>query len=89
MDANTSSAGETLYDHNITSELWDGLGHRTPEGRLLFKPDATLTHADLFATLYLAQIGLGPLFNDNPIDGRNGFPVPPTVYQTVTKEAVK
>ncbi len=89
VDANTSTAAETLYDHNITSELWDGLGHRTPEDRLLFKPDAPLSHADLFAALYLAQIGLGPLFNDNPVDGRNGFPVPPAVYQTVTKEAVR
>ncbi len=85
VDANTSSPVETLYDHNITSELWDGLGHRTPEGRLLFNPDATLTHADLFAALYIAQIGLGPLFNDNPADGRNGFPVPPAVYQTITQ----
>ena len=76
---------QTLYEHNITSELWDGLGHRTPEGKLQLNPDAPLSHADLFATLYLAQIGLGPLFNDHPADGKNGFPVPPGIYQTVTE----
>ena len=78
---------EALYDHFINSELWDGLGHRTPDGKLLFKPDAPLSHADLFATLYLAQIGLGPLFNDNPVDGANGFPVPSALYETVTLPA--
>jgi FAD dependent oxidoreductase/S-layer homology domain len=78
---------EALYDHFIDSELWDGLGHRTAEGKLLFKPDTPLSHADLFATLYLAQIGLGPLFNDNPADGINGFPVPSPLYETVTQSA--
>ncbi len=74
---------ESLYAHNIDAELWDGLGHRDANNKMRFQPDAPLSHADLFATLYLAQIGLGPLFNDNPADGINGFPVPAAVYQTV------
>ena len=76
---------ETLYAHYINSELWDGQGNRTPDNKLLFRPDAPLSHADLFATLYLAQIGLGPLFNDNPVDGVNGREVPSAVYETVTR----
>ena len=82
-------AAETLYARSIDAELWDGLGHRAPDGRMLFRPDAPLSHAALFATLYLAQIGLGPLFEDNPADGINGWPVPPTVYETVTRPVSK
>ncbi len=67
---------EILARHNIDSRLWDGWNAHAPDGRLRFRPDAPLSHADLFATLYVAQIGLGPLFNDNPIDGKNGRVVP-------------
>ncbi len=80
---------ESLYAHNIDAELWDGLGRRDAANKMQFHPDAPLSHADLFATLYLAQIGLGPLFNDNPADGVNGFPVPPAVYETVSQTVSK
>ena len=65
---------EALYDHYINAELWDGLGHRTPDDKLLFKPDAPLSHADLFATLYLAQIGLGPAVQRQPRRRRKRLP---------------
>ena len=41
-------------------------------------------HDDMFATLYLAQIGLGPSFFDHPIDGGKGREVPPEILETVT-----
>lgn len=73
----------TLYQHDINSRMWDGFDAVRPDDKLAFRPDAPISHADMFATLYVAQIGLGPLFFDNPVDGRNGRKVPPIPYQVV------
>ncbi|HZT42332.1 MAG TPA: FAD-dependent oxidoreductase [Chthonomonadaceae bacterium] len=81
-DPNDKAAAEGLYAYGIDSRLWDGWNAYAPEGKLFFRPQAPLSHADLLAILYLAQIGLGPLFYDNPVDGRNGRPVPPPVFVT-------
>jgi hypothetical protein len=76
---------EALYAWGIDSRLWDGGDALAPKGRLYFKPKATLSHGDLFAALYIAQIPLGPLFFDNPVDGRNGRAVPPAIFETAIK----
>jgi hypothetical protein len=76
---------EALYGWGIDSRLWDGWDAYAPEGKLYFKPKATLSHADLFAALYLAQMPLGPLFYDSPVDGRNGRAVPPALFDTAIK----
>jgi hypothetical protein len=47
-------------------------------------PSATLKHADAIWVLYLVNLSLGPLFNDNPVDGINGFHTPPALYETET-----
>jgi hypothetical protein len=74
---------EALYDRHIDSVLWDNWDAIAPDGKLRFQPDAPLRHDALFATLYLAQIGLGPSFYDNPVDGRNGRAVPPALLERV------
>jgi hypothetical protein len=72
-----------LDDHCIDSLLWDGLDALRPNKKLAFRPDSPLSHAALFETLYIAQLGLGPLFFDSPVDGRNGRAVPSALYETV------
>lgn len=67
--------------HGVDPAIWDGFRARTPEGKWLFRPDAPITHAELFAALYLAQIGLGPTFNDPAVDGRNGRTVPGPLFE--------
>ncbi len=56
---------------DIDSTLWDGWESFAPDGKLLLKPDSTLSHEKLFQTLYPIQLTLGPLFDDNPQDIRN------------------
>lgn len=73
---------DAAAEHGIDPAIWDGFRARTPEGKWRLRPDAPLTHAELFAALYLAQIGLGPTFNDAPVDGRNGRSVPGPVFET-------
>jgi hypothetical protein len=85
-DATVRADVEALYANQIDSRSWDGWKAYAPDGRLLFQPDAPLSHADLFATLYLAQIGLGPLFYDNPVDGRDGRETPPALFETVIEK---
>jgi hypothetical protein len=82
VDRNVFAA---LYGWGIDSWLWDGWDAYAPEGKLYFRPKATLSHADLFAALYRAQMPLGPLFFDNPVDGRNGRAVPPVLFDTAIK----
>lgn len=65
-----------LEAHGIDPELWDGPAAVAADARLLFRPSAPLTRGQMMATLYRAQMGLGPLFNDNPADGSAGWPVP-------------
>ncbi|HZO88763.1 MAG TPA: FAD-dependent oxidoreductase [Chthonomonadaceae bacterium] len=74
---------EALAAGGIDSRLWDGTQALSPEDTLYFRPDAPLSHAALFQTLYLVQRNLGPLFFDNPVDGRNGRAVPSVPYQVV------
>lgn len=76
---------EALYARGLDSRLWDGWEAYAPDGKLFFKPEAPLRHADLLEALYIAQIGLGPLFLDIPADGRNGWHVPPPVFETVVQ----
>ncbi len=57
-----------LAAHSIDSVLWDGWRAIAPAGGLLFHPDDPLTHAEMMETLYLAQIGMGPAFGDDPVD---------------------
>jgi hypothetical protein len=74
----------TILDANgIDSLLWDGLDALRPNLQLAFKPDAPLSHAAMFETLYIAQLSFGPLFFDAPVDGKNGRSVPPALYETV------
>jgi hypothetical protein len=65
-------AAEALAQRGIDSTLWDSWDAIEGGGKLRFRPDAPLTHSDMFLTLYLAQIGIGPLFFDHPDDYRNG-----------------
>ncbi len=65
------SAIDMLGAWDIDSILWDGWSAYSPDGRLLFKPDSTLSHANLFQTLYVIHLTLGPLFDDNPEDIKN------------------
>lgn len=61
---------KTLSLYGIDSTLWDSWSAYAPDGRLLLLPSALLRRDDLFASLYLLQIHLGPLFRDHPIDKR-------------------
>ena len=81
LDADTRTAAVTLYADHITPILWDNWNAFTAEGKLLFRPAAPMTHAQVFTALFLAQKALGPLFNDHPIDGRNGRYVPEALYE--------
>jgi hypothetical protein len=80
-------APEELFDQGVDSRLWGDLSAYAPDGKVLFRPQDPISHADLFETLYVAQIGLGPLFNDNPVDGRNGWGTPPDYFAQVQAEA--
>ena len=75
------AAAVTLYANHIGPTLWDNWNAFTTDGRMLFRPAAALTHAQVFTALFLAQKALGPLFNDHPLDGRNGRYVPPALYE--------
>ena len=65
-------AAAQLAERGSDPILWDSWSAIAPDGSLLFRPDAPLRHDAMFATLYLAQIGLGPLFYDHPMDGGKG-----------------
>jgi hypothetical protein len=67
------------------SILWDSWTAFAPDGTLLFRPNDPLRHDDMFATLYLAQIGLGPSFYDHPMDGGKGRAVPPGIFERVMR----
>jgi hypothetical protein len=69
----------------IDSRLWEGTQAVTPQNQLLFQPDAPLSHADLFETLYLLQRSLGPLFFDAPVDDLNGRAAPPIPYEAILR----
>ena len=66
-----------LHECGVDSRLWDSWEAYAPDGRLLLRPDKPVTRGEAFAAFYIVQIGLGPLFNDHPIDGVNGRYVPP------------
>ncbi len=60
---------ETLASMGIDSILWDGVKSVSPvDGKWSFHPDRPLKRSELFAALYIAQIGIGPLFDDHPAD---------------------
>ncbi len=61
-----------LSRRGITSILWDSWDAFTPEGRLLFKPNQPITHAEAFRTLYLIQFSVGLPFSDPLADFKNG-----------------
>ncbi len=71
---NDLTSEQQIYDaralaaHSIDSVLWDGWSAISPAGGLMFRPDAPITHAQMMETLYLAQIGIGPAFGDDPVD---------------------
>ena len=71
-----------LHECGIDSRLWDSWGAYAPDGRLRLQPNKPITRGEAFAAFYIAQIGLGPLFNDHPIDGVNGRYVPPAPKYT-------
>lgn len=71
-----------LWQHGIDARLWDGMKAFAPDGKYYFRPDAPITHAEVLAALYIAQLWLGPKFDDNPIDGRNGRALPSIPYET-------
>jgi hypothetical protein len=74
-----------LDAHGIDSVLWDGLDALRPGMKLAFKPDAPLSHAALFETVYILQLSFGPQFFDSSVDGRNGRDVPSALYEIVIK----
>jgi hypothetical protein len=84
LPAATRAAIEQLADYGTDSALWDNWDAYGSDGALLFRPDAPLRHDAMFATLYLAQIGLGPAFLDHPLDGGKGRAVPPAILETLT-----
>ena len=76
IDPETLRYAQWLDRLGIDPLLWDGLKAMLPDGRLNFQPAAPLSHTDLFQTLYILQIGMGPMFYDSPADNRNGRYVP-------------
>ncbi|MCS6776955.1 MAG: FAD-dependent oxidoreductase [Chloroherpetonaceae bacterium] len=74
------AAAEALHARGIDTRLWEGRRAVRPDGKLNFRPFGQITHADMMLTLYIAQIGLGPLFFDPPADGKNGRDVPPLPF---------
>ncbi len=66
----------TLAAWGVDSRLWDSWEAYAPDGRLRLQPEKPITRGEAFATFYIMQIGLGPLFNDHPVDGVNGRYVP-------------
>jgi len=85
LSPQNQTAIDRLADLGTDSILWDSWSAFAPDGSLLFRPNDLLRHDDTFATLYLAQIGLGPSFNDNPIDGGKGRAVPPAILERVMR----
>ncbi len=77
------AAAAQLAGYGSDAVLWDGWSAYSPDGTLRLQPDAPLRHDAMFATLYLAQIGLGPAFYDHPRDGGKGREVPPALLETV------
>ena len=84
-NAETVRATAQLAAHGIDSVLWDSWSAFAPDGSLLFQPDAPLRHDATFESLYIAQIGLGPAFNDHPLDGGKGRAVPSGIMESVTE----
>jgi hypothetical protein len=70
--AGLQAAEEGLFYQGLDSRLWDEERAYNAEGKILFHPESTISHADLFQTLYIAQLGLGPLFFDDAVDFTNG-----------------
>lgn len=64
--ASSASYADGLYSIGIDSVLWDGWRALGSDGKLIFRPNEPLTHTQLFAALFIAQVGLGPLFDDLP-----------------------
>ena len=71
-DSPNKSAITTLEKQGIDSRIWDGWKAYTKTEKLIFQPNANISHADVFGTLYIFQISLGPLFFDHPKDALNG-----------------
>lgn len=67
-DPQIRHAALALRDRGVSPRLWADGGKTDPSGELLFEPDAPLRRADFFAALYLVQRGIGPSFDDNPVD---------------------
>jgi hypothetical protein len=65
-DAATESDADALFAMGIDSVLWDSWKAFAPGEKLMFNPSAHITHSQVFEALYIAQIGLGPLFDDLP-----------------------
>lgn len=69
-------AAEALAAKGITVEVWGAFATRDPQGRLVFRPDETITRAQFAWWLYLAHRFVGPLFYDHPLDRRPSLPAP-------------
>ncbi len=67
-DSPLSSDAERLFAMGIDSVLWDSWTAFDPDGKLLFRPEISVTHEQLYAALYIAQIGIGPMFDDLPTE---------------------
>ena len=65
-----------LHEYGLDSRLWDGWEAYAPDGKLLLHSEREVTRGEAFAAFYVIQIGLGPLFNDHPLDSINGRYVP-------------
>jgi hypothetical protein len=72
------SALRALAAFGVLGSAFTGPGYEAVD------PNATLRHAEAIWVLYLVNLSLGPLFDDNPVDGVNGFDVPPALFDTET-----
>ncbi|HEV2473681.1 MAG TPA: FAD-dependent oxidoreductase [Chthonomonadales bacterium] len=81
-DKETRRDADALFSQGFDARLWDGEAASAPNGSLRLRPNAPIKRTDLLATLYLVQLGLGPLFMDNPADGATGYNVPQAVMNS-------
>jgi hypothetical protein len=72
-DPELQAAATKLAQYGIKASLWDSWEAHTNDGKLLFRPNAPLSHADAIQTLaFLERIGGEWLYRDKPQDYQNG-----------------
>ncbi len=90
-DLTTRSANdsaETLFFYWIDPGLWDDWPRYAPDGRMLFRPDVSLTRAQLAELIYLAHMYAGPLWEDFAADRVSQIPARQSPYRRQPDEAL-